>query len=129
MIRHSTVCASLLALGALATAPSTFADCTYPHAPGAFPDGAKATMEEMVASNKEVKQFIADADAYIKCIDDDSPAPSKDALAKMSDDQKREVVEREKVRMQRHNAAVQDEEQMRDKWHEVLTAYKEAHPK
>jgi hypothetical protein len=129
MIRHSTVCATLLALGALAIAPATLADCTYPHAPGTYPDGAKATMEEMVASNKEVKQFIADADAYIKCIDDDSPAPSKDALAKMTDDQKKAVVEREKQRAQRHNAAVQDEEQMRDKWHDVLTAYKDAHPK
>jgi hypothetical protein len=127
MIRHSNVCASLLALGALAAAPSTFAACSYPHAPDQFPDGAAATMDQMVASNNQVKQYIADMDVYMKCVDAESPPPPADA--KLTDAQKKEVAEREKMRVQKHNAAVADEEAMRDKWHEVLTAYKAAHPK
>jgi hypothetical protein len=129
MIRHSTVRASLLALATLAMAPTTFAACTYPHAPSEFPDGAKATMEDMVAANKGVKQFIADADAYIKCVDEENPSPPAAAVAKLPDDQKKERMEFEKQRAQKHNSAVQEEEQLRDKWHDVLTAFKEAHPK
>jgi hypothetical protein len=126
MIRHSKICAPLLALAAITAAPSAFAACTYPHAPGQYPDPATATMDDMVASNKEVKQFIADMDAYIKCVDEENPAPAD--VKSLTDAQKKEIQEREKIRAQKHNAAVADEEAMRDKWHDVLTAFK-ARPK
>ena len=122
MIRQSKFCAPLLALAALTAAPSAFAACSYPHAPSQSPDPATATMDDMVAANKEVKQFMADMDAYIKCVDDENPPPK--AGTALTDAQKKELAEREKMRMQKHNAAVADEEAMRDKWHDVLTAFK-----
>ena len=125
MIRIPRVHASLLALAALVAAPSSYAACTYPHAPSQLPDGATATQEEMVASQLEVKQFMANMDIYLKCVDDENPA----AKGKLTDEQKKEQDAREKVRMQKHNAAVSDEEALRDRWHDILVVYKEKHPK
>ncbi len=122
MIRIPRVRASLLVL-ALAAAPASYAACTYPHAPGSLPDGATATQEEMVAAQKEVKQFMSDMDSYLKCVDDESPPSS----GKMTDEQKKAQEAREKVRVQKHNAAVGDEEALRDRWHDILTVYKEKH--
>ena len=124
MIRIPSVHASLLALGSLLAAPSSFAACTYPKTPSALPDGATATQEEMVSSQKEVKQFMADMDLYLKCVDDESPP----AAGKLNDQQKKEQEAREKVRVQKHNAAVSDEEALRDRWHDILVVYKEKHP-
>ena len=120
MIRIPSVRASLLALAALAAAPSAYAACVYPKAPSALPDGTSATKEQMVASQAEVKQFMADMDVYLKCVDDESPA----AAGKLTEEQKKEQDAREKVRVQKHNAAVGDEEALRDRWHDILVAYK-----
>lgn len=124
MIRITRVHASLLALGALLAAPTSFAACVYPKAPDKLPDGATATQEEMVAGQKDVKQFMADMDVYLKCVDDESP-PSP---GKLTEEQKKEQDAREKVRVQKHNAAVGDEEALRDRWHDILVAYKDKHP-
>ena len=124
MNRIPRVRASLLALAALVAAPSSYAACTYPHAPGQLPDGATATQEEMVASQKEVKQFMSDMDVYLKCVDDENPTKP----GKLTDEQKKEQDAREKVRMQKHNAAVSEEEALRDRWHDILVVFKEKHP-
>lgn len=59
---------SLLVSGlAVVGAVSALADCgTTPVAPQ-LPNGAAATMEELVAASQAVKTFIADADTYLDC--------------------------------------------------------------
>ena len=126
MIYKSAVCVPVFALTLLAAASSSFAACTYPPPLGKLPDGATATMDEMKASNAQVKRTEADLDAYIKCIDEDTP-PVQDAT-KLNDAQKKGQEASEQLRAERHNAAVADEEAIRDKWHEVLQAYKSKHP-
>jgi hypothetical protein len=119
MIRIPRVYALLLALGALAAAPASYGACTYPKAPASLPDGATAAKEDMLAGQKDVKQFMADMDVYLKCVDDESPP----AAGKLTDEQKKEQEAREKIRVQKHNAGVADEEALRDRWHDILTAY------
>jgi hypothetical protein len=126
MIRTPNVWSSLLALAALAAAPSSFAACTYPHAPGQFPDGATATTEEMVAAQKEVKQFMADMDAYLKCVDDESPPLP---TVNMTAAQKKEQDARERVRVQKHNAAVADEDAVADRFNTQLHIFKDKQAK
>ena len=126
MIRTPKVCASLLALGALAAAPSSFAACTYPRAPAQLPDGATATQEDMIAGQKEVKQFMSDMDVYLKCVDEESPPAPK---GKLTDEQKKEQDAREKVRVQKHNAAVSDEDAVADRFNTQLHIWKDRQAK
>jgi hypothetical protein len=127
MNRYPRVCASLVALGALAAAPASFAACTYPQTPGQFPDGTTATLEEMVAAQKGVKQFMADMDVYLKCVDEENPpAPAGTPL---TEDQKKQQDAREKVRVQKHNAAVADEESVAERFNVQLHAFKDKQTK
>jgi len=56
-----------LAAIALCAAP-VHAACTYPTAPAKIPDGSNATLAEMVAAQKAVKQFDEQINAYTACI-------------------------------------------------------------
>jgi hypothetical protein len=58
-IRQISICLILFA------APSAFA-CAPPSAP-AIPDPAAAVLAEMVKAQKDVKKFLADAEAYLGC--------------------------------------------------------------
>ena len=42
-------------------------DCTSPELP-ALPDGTKASLDEMMAGQKKVKEFVAAGDTYLKCL-------------------------------------------------------------
>ena len=54
---------------ALAVAGAAHADCPYPPAPDKLPDGATATLEDMLAGQKTVKEYQKAIDAYVSCID------------------------------------------------------------
>jgi len=45
--------------------PSTH--CNIPTQPGT-PDGAKATMEDMIAAQQAMKSFLANGDVYLECL-------------------------------------------------------------
>jgi hypothetical protein len=127
MIRIPRLAACLVAFGTIGAVPASYAACNYPKAPSQIPDGKTAAKEEMVAAMGQVKQFMADMDVYIKCIDEENPpAP---AAAKLTDEQKKAQDARERVRVQKHNAAVADEEAVAERFNTQRKAYNEAHPK
>lgn len=123
MIRH-TLSALILAAGALA-GPAAYAACSYPKAPTGLPDGNTATTEEMVAGQAAVKQYMADMDVYMKCLDDEAPAAS----APLTDDQKKEQAKLEAIRAQKHNAAVTEMEQVADQFNAQIRAFRAKNPK
>ncbi len=124
MIRTPRLAASLVAAGALLAAQASSAACTYPKAPSQVPDGATAALAEMVEGQKAVKQFTVDMDEYLKCVDEENPpAP---AGTKLSDEEKKAQDNREKVRVQKHNAAVADEEALAARFNAQIKAFKEA---
>jgi hypothetical protein len=61
---------ALFALAAMAslTAGTAYADCSYPPPPEHLPDGNTATLEEMVAAQKAVKEYDKAINAYVACI-------------------------------------------------------------
>ena len=69
---------SLVLLAALA-AGNAYAACTYPTAPADIPDGNTATLEQMVAAQKAVKEFDQEINAYTACLKLESDA----AIAKV----------------------------------------------
>ena len=126
MIRKSTVLSALLVFAALTVASPGFAACTPPPPFGKLPDGARASREEMMAANAQVKQYVTDLNTYISCVDQEPPLAQDPT--QLNDAQKKEQNAREVIRVQRHNAAVADQEALRDRWHDVLEAYKKKHP-
>jgi nucleoside phosphorylase len=122
MIRIPTIPASLLALAAFLAAPAAFAVCEYPHSPAQFPDGNTAKLEEMVTAQQSVKQYMATMDTYLKCIDEENPpAPAGTTL---TDEQKKAQDSRERVRAQKHNAAVADMESVAERFNVQLRIFR-----
>ncbi|MBS0376383.1 MAG: hypothetical protein JSR73_17520 [Proteobacteria bacterium] len=127
MIRIPTLAACLVALGTLGVASTSVAACKYPVAPSSIPDGKTASKEEMIAAQSAVKQFLADMDVYLKCVDDENPPAA--AGTKLTDEQKKAQDAAERVRVQKHNAAVADEEAVAERFNTQRKAYNEAHQK
>jgi hypothetical protein len=117
--------AALAVLAALA-APAARAACDYPKSPGPFPDGNAAALEEMVAANKSVKEYMAQMDVYLKCLDEESPPPP--AGTELTEQQRKEVDARERMRAQKHNAAVADMEAVAASFNVQLRAFKAKQP-
>ena len=65
MIKFSTVI--LIVVASLIAGP-VFAACTYPPAVS-VPDGAQASETEMMSAKQSVTAYIAQVEAYLKCID------------------------------------------------------------
>ena len=70
---------SLASVVSLACSISAYAECTYPKAPDAIPDGKTASEPEMIAAMSAFKQYNADVDAYLACLDEETAAKSKEA--------------------------------------------------
>lgn len=119
-VRASLVSLALVSALAVGAALPAYADCTFPRAPAALPDGNTATMEEMVAGQQTVKKYMADMDVYLKCLDDEKVALPE----KPSDDQKKEYERQEAIRVQKHNAAVGDMEGVAGKFNEQLKSFR-----
>jgi hypothetical protein len=116
---------SLAALAALAGGHA-YAACTYPTAPDSIPDGNTATLEQMVAAQKAVKQFDSDINAYTSCLklENDSALAQVDQSqddAKKKEEQKKEL---ERVQVQKHNAAVEADEALAARFNEQLKVFK-----
>ena len=114
---------TLVIATSLFAASQTFAaDCTRPTMP-AVPDGASATMDEMIAGQGAVKAFQADAQAFRACVDG-KLAGLKAAAA----DGDEAAAETFKATTEAYNASVSDEETLAEAFNAAIRAYKEANP-
>jgi hypothetical protein len=114
---------AFLAIAALAalTAGPAYADCPYPAAPAKIPDGATASMEDMLAGQKAVQAYDKAINDYVACIDTEL----KDSVAKGGDKLKPEQkADMEKVEAQKHNAAIDQEQSVADRFNEQVKAFK-----
>jgi hypothetical protein len=100
---------------------AAYADCPYPAAPTNLPDGRTATMEDMLAGQKSVKEYQKAIDAYVACIDKELD----DAIAKGGDSMKpQQKTDLQKMEAQKHNAAVDQEQSVADRFNEQVKAFK-----
>jgi hypothetical protein len=105
---------------ALGAAPA-FADCAYPPAPEKIPDGATATLEEMLAGQKAVKAYQTAINEYTACIDKDLDEQIAKAGEKLKPEQKTDMM---RIEAQKHNAAVDQAQAVADRFNEQVKVYK-----
>jgi len=109
-----------MAFAAAAAAP-VYADCSYPPAPAKIPDGATATLEEMVTGQKAVNAYQKAINDYTACIDKEL----EDALAQGGDKLKpAQKADMQRVEAQKHNAAVDQLQAIADRFNEQVKVYK-----
>jgi hypothetical protein len=90
------------------------AACPYPEEVS-VPDGATASNEEMVVGQTMVKQYMAEMEDYLECLDkEEATIPEK------------QTPEAKTLHVQRHNAAVDAMEKTAAKFNEEIRAYKTA---
>jgi len=113
---------SALACTAALAAATAHADCPYPTAPASLPDGRTATLEDMLAGQKAVKEYQKAIDEYVGCLDKelDSNKPKGDLNAQ----QKAEVEKMSAMEAQKHNAAVDQAQAVADRFNEQVKVYK-----
>jgi hypothetical protein len=115
---------ALVLTGGLAAAHANAATCTYPTAPGKFPDGSQATKDEMLAAKKLVVQYNSDMDAYLACIKEDYDARVA-AAPDASADKKSEAAKKEESKYNdKYNEAVKEVTDVTERFNEQLRAWK-----
>jgi outer membrane murein-binding lipoprotein Lpp len=110
-----------MTLGAALFSASAYADCTYPPAPTKLPDGASATLEEMVAGQKTVKEYDKAVKEYVDCIDKEVDEKIAKGGDKLKPEQKTDM---QKVEAQKHNAAIDQLQNVADRFNEQVKVYK-----
>lgn len=109
-------------------APGAFAgDCTNPAAP-TLPDGGTASMEDMLAGQKAVKDFQAANLEYMSCVEKDIAA-AEEATLKAADDKEKEAAQAAHQKaLEAYNAAVSKEEEVAGQFNTEIREYKAANP-
>lgn len=116
-MKRYVLCA--LILGGFA-ASHAMAACEYPTAPGKFPDGSSATLDEMKAAKASVVKYNNDMEAYLVCIKQEFDAKVAENTS-ATDKQKAEM---QRMQDQKHNAAVKEVTEVTERFNEQLRTYK-----
>jgi len=116
-MKRYVLCA--LILGGVA-ASHAMAACEYPTAPGKFPDGASATLDEMKAAKASVVKYNNDMEAYLVCIKQEFDAK----VAENTSSTDKQKAEMQRMQDQKHNAAVKEVTEVTERFNEQLRTYK-----
>jgi len=103
--------------GMLAMATAAQADCVYPKAPSAIPNGATASEVEMTTAAAQFKQYNADVTAYLACLQDETATKSAGVSAG-------QVMQLKSMQSKKHNSAVDELESNVAKFNEQVRAFK-----
>ncbi|MFK7731537.1 MAG: hypothetical protein AB8B48_07925 [Pseudomonadales bacterium] len=113
---------TLVALLLSSAASFSWAECDRPERP-AVPNGSEATMDDMVAGQTAVKAYVADGDAYIKCLE----AEENSAMSDVDSSDENAVAAAEAANAERiktHNEVVDEMTTVAGEWKESMTAFK-----
>ena len=94
-----------LAFGVAAHAQTT---CTYPHAPGATPDGNTATRDQMIAAKHDFDRYNTEMNSYLDCLKLQSDALAPKDPSKLTPDEKKKMADQQNILIQKNNAAVDE---------------------
>jgi hypothetical protein len=113
---------ALLAMAfAAATAAPVYAECPYPQAPTKIPDGATATLQEMVDGQKAINAYQKAINDYTACIDKELDEQIAKGGDKLKPEQKSDM---QRVEAQKHNAAVDQLQAIADRFNEQVKVFK-----
>lgn len=122
--------ASLLALPLmLALGAGAHAACVYPQAPQSLPNGSKATKEEMLAAQTQVKEYSKTVqEVYLPCLESEK-TESIAALDNMDPEYTLKKANIETMHAKKHNAALDELQAVADRWNTERKAFSEAQKK
>jgi len=109
------IVSTFLLIGSFSYAQFALADCNYPKMNMDFPNGATATMEEMVAAQTSFKAYNANMDAYLDCLDNQLGQVSEELDI---------YPDIKKLNNQKYDAAVDVLTKAADEWNAAVRAYK-----
>jgi hypothetical protein len=114
---------ALLAIAVVASfaAAQAYADCPYPSGPKKIPDGATATLDEMKATGKAVKDYDDATGSYLTCIQREHDQALNALGDKVTDKQKADL---DRIEADRHNAAVAQLTGIAEKYNEQVRVFK-----
>ncbi len=119
-----TVCSAATAI-LLLSSTLTWAECERSEAPG-IPDGSKATEQEMIEGQQNLKAYMAATETYLTCIDNEEKAAMEVEAKATEPAPEEEKVERLAAHTSTYNKAVQEMEAKAAEFNEQLKAYREA---
>ncbi len=100
------------------------ADCTYPRAPDAPPDGATASKDQMIAAKTDFTRYNTEMNAYLECIKLEMDAATPKDPKKLSADEKKKTEDQQKILVQKNNAAVDELQANVGRFNDQLKAFK-----
>jgi hypothetical protein len=106
----------MLFIAATIFVSQAYAECSRPET-ASIPNGTTATSEEMVEAQTYVKQYIAEMELYLACLDQQEAALTEPPAE-----------EQAKLHTQLHNNAVDSMENVAAKFNEQVRAFKKANP-
>ena len=109
------IVSTFLLIGSFSYAQFALSDCNYPKMNIDIPNGATATMEQMVAAQTSFKDYNADMNAYLDCLDKELSQVSEELDI---------YPEIKKVNNQKYDDAVDVLTNAADEWNEAVRAYK-----
>ena len=86
-----------------------------------IPDGKSASKEDMLEAQKAVKTYMADADAYLICLEEEAAAVQVDPEDKEAI---QVAMEEQAIRTRRHNAMVDEMHLLAERFNQTVRAYK-----
>lgn len=110
-----------LAVGGALAVHQAQAACTYPIAPGKFPDGAVASRDEIKSAKDTVVKYDADMNTYLVCIRKEYDT----RLAAQTDATAEQKAEMERMHTQKEDAALAEVQDVVARFNEQLKAWKE----
>ncbi len=103
----------------------TWAECERTEAPG-IPDGSKASEQEMIEGQTNLKEYMAATETYLTCIDGEEKT-AIEVEAKATEPASEDArVERAAAHTSAYNEAVQEMEAKAADFNEQLKAFREA---
>ena len=110
----SKVCL-LLIVGSLSFIQTVIADCNFPNMNINFPNGSKASEQEMIETQKKVKVAQDGLIAYRECLDKELNSISTEL---------ENYPEIERISIDRYNSSVEAEQELAASWGESVKAFK-----
>lgn len=90
--------------------------CDYPPLV-TIPDGESATMDELLAAQTSVREYMTAMEAYLACVNEEREAAGDDAPEEYN-----------AIMISRHNYAVSEMEAVAESFNSQVQAYREANP-
>jgi len=109
---------------ALGTALSAQADCTYPKAPEAPPDGNTATKDQMISAKHDFDRYNGEMNSYLDCLKLEIDAAAPKDPTKLTPDEKKKAEAQQKILVQKNNAAVDELQAVVGRFNEQLKIFK-----